>query len=214
VIIPMFFLQAGTPWNTIQFFYYSLVFSGVLAGVFLGEWLEEQKNNKKKSLIIASILLLTLPTTMATLKHYLPSRPPAKISHEELEALSFLSEQPGGIVLTYPFDRAAAEAARSKPPRPLYLYESTAYVSAFGNKPVYLEDEVNLNITGYQWRQRRKEVESFLDSLDHAGVWSFLRENNITYVYWIKGQRAKLGEGQLGMTRIFENSEVDIYKVD
>jgi len=214
VVFPMFFLQAGTPWNTIQFFYYSLVFSGVLAGVFLGEWLEIQKNNKKKFLAIASILVLTLPTTMATLKHYLPARPPAKISHEELEALSFLSEQPNGVVLTYPFDRIAAEAARSNPPRPLYLYESTAYVSAFGNKPVYLEDEVNLDITGYQWRQRRKGVESFLDSLDHAGVWSFLRENNITYVYWIKGQRATLGEGQLGMTRIFENSEVDIYKVD
>ena len=214
IVFPMFFLQEGTPWNTIQFFYYSLVFSGILAGMFLGEWLEIQKNNKKKFLAIASILVLTLPTTMATLKHYLPARPPAKISHEELEALSFLSEQPDGVVLTYPFDRIAAEAARPNPPRPLYLYESTAYVSAFGDKSVYLEDEVNLDITGYQWRQRRKEVESFLDSLDHAGVWSFLRENNITYVYWIKGQRATLGEGQLGMTRIFENSEVDIYKVD
>ena len=29
--IPMFFLQRGTPWNTIQFFYYSLFFSGILA---------------------------------------------------------------------------------------------------------------------------------------------------------------------------------------
>jgi hypothetical protein len=214
VVFPMFFLQTGTPWNTIQFFYYSLVFSGVLAGVFLGEWLETQKNNKKKILTITSILVLTLPTTMATLKHYLPARPPAKISHEELEALSFLSEQPDGVVLTYPFDRIAAEAAVTNPPRPLYLYESTAYVSAFGDKPVYLEDEVNLNITGYDWRNRREEVEGFLDSLDHQRVWSFLRENNITYVYWIKGQRARLGEGQLGMTRIFENSEVDIYKVD
>lgn len=214
IVFPMFFLQEGTPWNTIQFFYYSLVFSGVLAGMFLGEWLGAQKDIRKKAFVISSILVLTLPTTMATLKHYLPARPPAKISHEELEALSFLSEQPDGIVLTYPYDKVAAEVARSQPPRPLYLYESTAYVSAFGNKPVYLEDEVNLNITGYNWRQRRKEIESFLDSLDYGVAWSYLRENNITYVYWIKGQRAKLGEGQLGMTRIFENSEVDIYKVD
>ncbi|MBI2065882.1 hypothetical protein HYT60_00005, partial [Candidatus Woesebacteria bacterium] len=36
ILIPMFFLQAGTPWNTIQFFYYSLFFSGILAGVVLG----------------------------------------------------------------------------------------------------------------------------------------------------------------------------------
>ena len=214
IVFPMFFLQEGTPWNTIQFFYYSLVFSGILAGMFLGEWLGAQKNNKKKTLVIGSILALTLPTTAATLKHYLPVRPPAKISHEELEALSFLSKQPDGVVLTYPFDRIAAEAARSNPPRPLYLYESTAYVSAFGNRPVYLEDEVNLNITGYNWRQRREEVESFLSSLDHVSARSFLRENNITYVYWIKGQRATLGEDQLEMTRIFENSEVNIYEVD
>jgi len=214
IVFPMFFLQEGTPWNTIQFFYYSLVFSGVLAGMSLGEWLGAQKNNKKKMFVTGSILVLTLPTTMATLKHYLPARPPAKISHEELEALSFLSEQSDGIVLTYPFDRVAAETAKLNPPRPLYLYESTAYVSAFGNKPVYLEDEVNLNITGYNWRQRREEVESFLNSLDHVETWSFLRENNITYVYWIKGQRAKLGENQLGITEIFDNSEVNIYKVD
>lgn len=182
--------------------------------MFLGEWLEAQKNNKTKAFVVGSILVLTLPTTMATLKHYLPARPPAKISHEELEALSFLSEQSVGIVLTYPFDKIAAEEARSNPPRPLYLYESTAYVSAFGNKPVYLEDEVNLNITGYNWRQRRQEVESFLSSLDHEEAWLFLREHNIAYVYWIKGQRAKLGEGQLEITSIFENSEVNIYKVD
>lgn len=214
VVFPMFLLQVGTPWNTIQFFYYSLVFSGVLAGVFLDEWLEIQKSSKKKILVISGVFLLTIPTTMATLKHYLPSRPPAKISHKELEALSFLAKQPDGVVLTYPFDRIAAKAAASKPPRSLYLYESTAYVSAFGNKPVYLEDEVNLDITGYDWRNRREEVESFLESFDNTETWSFLREKNITYVYWIKGQRAKPGEGQLEMTRIFENSEVDIYKVD
>ncbi|MGB6881725.1 MAG: hypothetical protein WBD86_00235 [Microgenomates group bacterium] len=213
-VIPLFFLQAGTPWNTIQFFYYSLTFSGILAGLVLGGWIEGQRNILKQGLITGVIILFTLPTTYATLKHYLPARPPAKISHEELEALNFLSAQPDGVVLTYPFDRDAAEAAVANPPRPLYLYESTAYVSAFSKKTVYLEDEVNLDITGYDWRNRREKVEEFLDSLDDQRVWSFLRENNITYVYWIKGQRARLGEGQLGMTRIFENSEVDIYKVD
>lgn len=167
-----------------------------------------------QSTVAGLIVLLTIPTTIGTLRHYLPGRPPAKVSHAELEALKFLSEQPDGIVLTYPFDRDAAEDAADKPPRPLYLYESTAYVSAFSGKSTYLEDEVNLDITGYEWRERRKGVEDFLESLDHAETWSFLRENNITYVYWIKGQRARLGEGQLGMTRVFENNEVDIYRVD
>ncbi|MBU1066307.1 hypothetical protein KKE60_00700, partial [Patescibacteria group bacterium] len=161
IIFPMFFLQKGTPWNTIQFFYYSLTFSGIFAGVVFGEWLE-RKGQRSINILGIIIIILSIPTTVATLKHYLPSRPPAKISNEELEALSFLSKQSDGIVLTYPFDREAAKQALANPPRPLYLYESTAYVSAFSEKIVYLEDEVNLDITGYDWRGRREKVELFL----------------------------------------------------
>jgi hypothetical protein len=210
IVFPMFFLQKGTPWNTIQFFYYSLTFSGILAGIVLGTWLEKKKN----LVVIGLVILFSGLSVAATLKHYLPLRPPAKISNEELKALDFLKDQPDGFVLTYPFDKEAAKAALSNPPRPLYLYESTAYVSAFSEKSVYLEDEVNLDITAYDWPGRREKVESFLNTLDQEGARSFLKENNILYIYWLKGQRAKLGESQLGIERIFENSEVDIFKVN
>lgn len=215
VIIPMLFLQKGTPWNTIQFFYYSLFFSGILAGISFVDIARYFKlQGTLKIYVIEGILLLfTLPTTVDTIKQYLPARPPSMISNEELSALNFLSKQPQGVVLTYPFDRAKAKEAESNPPRPLYLYESTAYVSAFANKSVYLEDEVNLDITGYSWPERRVRVLDFLNTLDSKKARAFLLENKIKYVYWLKGQRARLGEGQLGIKRIFENKEVDIYKV-
>lgn len=216
-VLPMLFLQRGTPWNTVQFFYYSLVFSGVLAGVVLGGLVEKWKSSMSHISIYVTyglVILFTLPTTYATLRHYLPGRPPARIPHEELAALEFLASQPDGIVLTYPFDAYAAELAVINPPRPLHLYESTAYVSAFSAKSVYLEDEVNLNITGYDWRARRGKVEEFLASLDREFVRSFLRDNNIEYIYWVGKQRAKLGETQLGVTQIFENSQVKIYSVN
>jgi hypothetical protein len=212
-IFPMFFLQSGTPWNTIQFFYYSLFFSGILAGVALGKWVEEGVSNMKP-VVVAVIVLLTIPTTIGTLQHYLPSRPPAMISNGELEGLEFLKKQKSGVVLTYPFDRGAADAAVSNPPRPLYLYESNSYVSAFAEKSVYLEDEVNLTISNYDWKDRRKKVESFLDSLDHDSVGSFLKSEGIDYVYWTRGQRARLGESQIGMTKIFENKAVHIYRTN
>jgi len=210
VIIPLFFVQKGTPWNTIQFLYYALFFSSILAGIVFGEFLE-----KRKTILIYIIIVvgLTLPTTFDTLKHYLPSRPPAMLSSNEQEALKFLSKQPEGVILTYPFDKYKANEAAVNPPRPLYLYESTAYVSAFANKPVFLEDEVNLNITGYDYKTRRSQVENFYKSLDQESVRRFLKENEINYVYWVKPQRATLGETQLGIERIFENKDVDIYKV-
>src|SRR3989344_191801 len=208
LLIPTLFLQKGTPWNTIQFLYYSLFFSSILAGVAVGEFLESKRKIYDISIYHIAILLvivLTVPTTLSTLwQHYIPSRPPAMISNEEVEALKFLSKHPTGVVLTFPFDRKLAEKAQNNPPRPLYLYESTAYVSAFSKKPVFLEDEVNLVITDYPWEERREKVLAWLDNLDAKQAYDFLRENNISYIYWIKGQRARLGETQLGISRLFE----------
>ena len=205
LIIPTFFLQKGTPWNTIQFFYYSLFFSGILTGIVLGKF------NKW---LIAIFVVLTIPTTIITLKAvYLPRRPPATLLKEELSALEFLKGQPDGIVLTYPYDPIKAKEAEVNPPRPLYLYESTAYVSAFSGKTTFLEDEVNLNITGYDWPTRRVDIENWYKEPNEAKAREFLKNNNIRYIYWVKGQRAFLGEGQLGLIRLFENSEVDIWKV-
>ena len=215
VFFPMFFLQKGTPWNTIQFFYYTLFVFSLYAGITLGKWFENKRMSHVMMYVTAFfIILLTIPSTYATLKHYLPNRPPAMISKEELEALNFLADRPTGVVLTYPYDAEKAQKAISNPPRPLYLYESTAYVSAFSKKPVYLENEVNLNITGFDWRKRRLEVEEWQASTVHEYVPRFLRDRNIKYVYWVKPQRATLGESQLGMKLIFENKQVTIYEVE
>jgi hypothetical protein len=214
MLIPMFFLQKGTPWNTIQFFYYSLFLSGILAGIAFAKIIQE-RNLKCRIVLVVGLIAFTIPTTLVTLKNdYLPTRPPAMLSKAELEALEFLSKEPWGVVLTFPFDELAAKEAQTNPPRPLYLYESTAYVAAFADKPVFLEDEVNLNIMGYDWKTRREDVLEFYQSLDQEHVGNFLKDNKIRYLYWVGDQRAKLGEKQLGIERIFENDEIDIYKVN
>lgn len=202
VVIPMFFVQKGTPWNTIQFFYYSLFFSGLLAGVVVSELFLN-----RKSLIII-LLLATLPTSVITLRDvYIPSRPPAMLPNYEIEALNFLGLQPDGIVLTYPFDKYKADEAINNPPRPLYLYESTAYVSAFSNKQVFLEDEVNLNITGYKYGKRKVEIENFFKNPNPE----FLNRNNIRYIYLVGYQKNWEMDG---LEKIFENDEVIIYKYE
>lgn len=213
IIIPQFILQSGTSWNTIQFFYYSLFSASILSGIWLGDLLEEKQRFSKLILILT--ILFTVPTTLGSLYFiYLPVNPPAFLSRSETEALNFLSKQPEGIVLTYPFDRVKAGEADKSIPRPLNLYESTAYVSTYSKKQVFLEDEVNLDITGFDWKIRKEEILSFYQSMDHEFVKEFLKKNNISYIYWLKGQRAVLGESQLGISQIFENEEVQIYKTN
>ncbi len=220
IAAPTFFLQQGTPWNTIQFLYYSLFFSSILAGV--GVWdLLKNKNITFKVIVSTFIIVFTLPTTLITLSNdYLPSRPPAKITNPELAALKFLSKQQDGVVLTYLYDEAKAKEAVSNPPRSLYNYESTAYVSAFANKPVYLEDEVNLNIMGYNWRQRRLKVEDFFATSDTQLAKQFIVDNKIKYLYLVKslspnpGELLKVGSEQLGIENVFDNNEISIFRVN
>ncbi|MFH1864186.1 MAG: hypothetical protein ABIJ85_04800, partial [bacterium] len=165
VSIPMFFVQKGTPWNTIQFFYYFLFFFSLFAGISLSWLLNKTKLMFRRPLLIL-VLILAFLGGWSTLCHYLPSTPPAKLSNEEYKALKFLSQQPNGVVLTYPFDNFKAKEAELNAPRPLYLYVSSAYVSAFSKKTVFLEDEVNLDITGYDWKSRREDILWFISNLD------------------------------------------------
>jgi len=213
IVVPLFFIQSGTVWNTIQFFYYSLTFSGILAGIVLSNVLARIPNNKLKSLVMLFVVILTMPTTLATLGyHYLPTRPPAKISNTELEALKYLRQQSTGTVLTLPFNKDAAIKAVDNPPRPLYLYESTAYVSAFSNKPVYLEDEVNLEITGYNWRDRRQNILDVLNSDDSKIFHEFTENEQIKYIYAVR-ETWSYGNLLSAFTKVYENDEVVIYEV-
>jgi hypothetical protein len=206
VILPMLFVQQGTPWNTIQFFYYSLFVASVLSGLHLASF-------ARRKILTVVVILLTLPTTFSTLQDYLSPYPPAILSNEELEALNFLGKQPDGIVLTYPYDYLESKKVTFSFLKPLYLYESTAYVSAFSQKPVYLEDEVNLAITGYDWEKRRKEVEKFWSTFDKGAALPFLRKNNISYIYLVGEQQARF-KNTVGTTEIFANNQVKIYKVE
>jgi len=213
IIVPMLFIQKGTPWNTIQFLYYSLFFSGIIAGIVLGRFVEK---SKLKTILIYIIMMvtftLTIPTTFASMNNYFPVKPQSILPPSEIEALKFLSTQPDGVVLTYPFDSDKALAATA--PRPLYLYTSTAYVSAFSGKETFLEDEINLDIMQYPWQERENSIKNFLNLVNTSTAQNFLKENNISYVYWVDGQHAKTPDVNLGLTQIFKNDGVTIFKVN
>src|SRR5438309_11720086 len=95
IILPLLFIQKGTSWNTIQFFYYFLTIFAFLVADGLAILIA--RFHKVGLTVTILILVLTIPTTWDTLHQYLPVRPPARISSSEIEALQFLREQPDGI---------------------------------------------------------------------------------------------------------------------
>ena len=211
LVLPLLFIQKGNPWNTIQFFYYFQFLMAVFTGVTIGNVFG--KTGKLKKVAVGIILIiLTLPTTIITLKNdYLPSRPPSRISIEELEGLNFLKNQPAGSVLSYPFN--SDWRYKFSEPKPLYAYETTAYISALSAHQTFLEDEMNLEITGFDWQARRKDSQLFFLTADQLWGRTFLQENEIRYIYLVKGQKMNLGLNDIEAEKIFENGEVVIFRV-
>jgi hypothetical protein len=208
LFMPTFFVQIGTPWNTIQFLYYSLFFSGILAGVAI---------SKMSNYVILTIILLTIPTSLIGIKNtFVTNTPPAIISNEELESLMFLKNKEFGNVLSYPFDTALSYV--SLPNKiPLYKYSNTAYLPAYSDKSIYFE-RTNVEIMGYDWEERKSNILKFFTTSDLEWASKFLGNNNIKYLYLVKemtplpGELMKLGPAELGLTKIFENKGYIIYR--
>jgi hypothetical protein len=208
-LIPLFFVQKGTAWNTIQFFYYFIFFSNLFLAQLLAKLIKKRKISK--IILVISILFLTSVGSIASLKDYLGNPPPAAIPNKEVEALNFLKEQPKETVLTYPYDKYLKNGLST--PIPIYAYETTAYVSAFSAKTIYLEDEMNLDITGFDWQARRLSEEKFFSTTDEFFARGFLLNNQIDYIYLVNGQKFTLSESQLQIEKIFDNGQVRIYQV-
>lgn len=204
LIIPMLFIQSGTPWNTIQFFYYFLFISNF----YFADYLLATFNKNK--LIFYLIILLTIPTTLSTIKSFIGFPPPANLPISEINALNFLKKQPSGIVLSPSFDQ---HQPKPDTPIPLYLYQTSAYVSAFSEKISFLEDYMNLDITGYDWQSRKKQVDDFFSSQDSYQATGFLLNNQIDYIYLPNNSSLPDSLPTHQLDQIYQQSDIKIYKV-
>ncbi|MDD2482726.1 MAG: hypothetical protein PHE32_02610 [Candidatus Shapirobacteria bacterium] len=203
-LIPLLFVQKGTAWNTIQFFYYFLFFANFYFAQFLSNhW-------SKHKILVILLLFISSITTIGTLKDYFGNPPPSSLPNSEIEALNFLKNQDNGFVLTFPYDKYKKDKMIT--PIPLYAYETTAYVSAFSHKQTFLEDEMNLDITGFNWQQRRTEEEKFFSTADQFFARGFLNNNNIKYIYLVADQNFTLSTFDLQIDEIFNNGQVRIYQ--
>lgn len=209
-IIPMLFVQEGTAWNTIQFFYYTLFVASLLSGIVLDNFIEKVKVFYK-ILTILLLIFINLAVTITTLKHYTGRFPHTYVSNDQLKALDFLSKKPDGIVLSLQikdqkYDENVFQVI------PIHEYDSVAYVSAFSGKNVFFEDEVNLNIMNYDWIKRKEMVEKFIKEPNNEAGKNFLEENSIKYIYLVRRNGVGLHEETLNINNVFDNDEVIVYK--
>ncbi len=209
LIVPLLFTQKYLPWNTIQFFYYSLfvfAFFAARALVFLF------KRWPRFSVIAAVFLILTsLPGSLKTIGYYWEKTPTAVLDESEKNALDFLHDHSSreDVILVFPYhpDDEKSFAA----PVPLAYY-NTAYVSYFARRRVFLEDQTAALIQGYDYDARYDRLNEFFTTANASFCNEFLSENRIKFVYLVDNQswQAHL-ENRLSL--LFENNRVKIYQV-
>lgn len=208
ILIPILFIQSGNPWNTIQFSYYGLYVGALVTGVVLSSIFF--KLPKFLSVPITLVVLILTPiNSVVTATYYTGYLPHARVDQKELEALEFLSNQKDGVVLTFPYDKKIKQKIAE--PWPLFAYDSTAYVSALSKKTVYLEDEPQNQILLTDYKKRLIASRDFFSS--QASGNTFLKVNNIKYIYLPKIFNAGLDSNLLGIENIFKNNQVIIFKV-
>lgn len=208
LLFPLFFIQSGTPWNTIQFLYYFIY----LCAVFTGPVVVSVIGGKYRYIgMIGLLLVLASPiNSWATAKGYITILPHAWISNPELSGLEFLSKQPDGTVLTYPYDKDLK--SRILEPWPLFIYDSTAYVAAFSKKNVFVADEPQNQILLTDYKKRVVSSKDFFLNSDNQARKNFLDLNKIKYIYLPKYLNILMDESLLNLKTIFENEEVKIYQ--
>jgi len=205
IFFPLFFVQRGTAWNTIQFLYYGLIFGNYFLAKYLSRlW-------KRKKIVVFGCLLVLVIGNLETAKTYLTINPTAYIPNFEAEALSFLEEEKKGTVLGFPFQPELRN--KMSPPLPLYVYESTAYLSAYTGKRQFVADRMNLDITGYNWKERLEEKKKFFRTDDKIWARGFLLNNKIDYIYLVNDQDLSLLPEELGLEMIYDQDNVNIYQV-
>jgi hypothetical protein len=207
-IIPTIFIQKGTSWNTIQFLYYALFLSNILLTGFL------ESIKKYKTILLIFIFSSDLIGLLGMVPNYLGSTPPATIPNSEIDALSFLKTQPKGVVLTVPYDKYLKSAFKTTPV-PLYAYETTAYVSAYSHKQTFIDDEMNLDNSGYAYQQRLESSKKFFLQNNIYENRGFLLNNDISYIYIANRNKQNIipFNPNIFVINIYNKNDVSIYKV-
>lgn len=210
LILPLIIVQKINPWNTIQFMYYSLFFLGLVTAKVISKATSTIKNVVLRVCFLIVVLFLATVTSIGTLKDYVSNFSASRVSFTEMQALEVLKNEPKGIVLSPLFKKAEWIAT----PKPLYSYVSTAYISALSGQPEFMSDTINLDITGFDYQERAREIQRFYGTQDIIWAKSFLEKNKIKYIYETPVQKMTLTPGNLHLTTVFDSGGIYIYKTN
>lgn len=208
LVFPLLFLQKGVASNTSQFLQYLVLLLGILAGIQVS-----QIPTKIRYFIAPVIILLMIPTQIGLIKEFY-SRPAfAKISAAEIEALTYIKENSAkdSVILTPPYDQYL-NLGDTTPN--IWDWFDTSYVSALSARRTYFDDYEQMDIMGYEWREREKVKKAAFESEDPTVVNQNIKSSGADILYYPKTLEPKINLEGIGLNLMFENDEVKVWKLN
>lgn len=166
--IPLFVLQKNGPvWNSIQFWYYALIFANLLAAVFVERLVRLIKYRFLQFLFICIIVVATVPTFIRTMT--LKYTEYEKIPAAKMEFIINNLERTDRILIC---------------PNGSHIY-GTSLISALTGAHIYLANPVQIELMfGAQELPSEKQLRSLFspERINSGELLAFLKENKITKV--------------------------------
>ena len=207
LLIPLFFIQSGTAWNTIQFFYYSQFFLNMFLAIFI----IRLKSTILRFTLVLLIIANSLLSSWGTLRDYFGFPPPAALTNPEISLINQLNLLPPGTILTSSYSPEWKKSYQT--PIPLFAYESTSYLSAFTHHQAYLADEMNLSITDSLSAGRQESIRQFFRSTNPFEARGILINNRLDYLLLNPFDTLTLPVGDLPLALIYQDQGFRLYKV-
>ncbi len=155
LLLNILFVQRGEWWNTVQFLYYTMIIMSIYSAEWIATW--SVKKGNARIIMAVTIVALTIPNAIDTVKIFAHFPPGSYISDDETIVLKKLKGMEMGTVLALPLQ---ATRKSNLSPAPLYDRYETSYVSALTGMPTYLNDLVQLRLTGINYQQRLDLINS------------------------------------------------------
>lgn len=207
IILPLLFLQKGVASNTSQFLQYFVLFFGILAGITTAKIVSKVK------IIAPIIIILMIPTQVGLIHEFYSRSAFAKVTSYELKALDYIKNntEKDSVILTPVYNQYLNLEGITPN---IWDWFDTSYVSAFSSRRTYFDDYEQADIMGYIGKERIETKKIIFESESVEKVQEALTQTQANLLYYPKILKPKVNPQEIGLTRIFENEEIEVWKTN
>lgn len=213
LVLPLLFLQTGVASNTSQFLQYFVLFMGILSGITFSELLSNIHSAPVKTTVSLLFIALMIPTQIGLIYEFYKRPAFAKISSQEITALNYIKDNAAkdSIIVTPPYNQYLD--LKQVTPN-IWDWFDTSYVAAFSERRTYFEDYEQADIMGYNWRERDSVKKIIFEDDNKGTVQKAFEETHSNIIYYPKELTPAVSPEVYGLSKIFENDAVEVWKLN